>query len=433
MARAAGALLYIGVHGSANGGPGPPTGLVACSPRRDIGLSRGALHAPCSRRRRASPPRAPRGRASAQGRAGANVDPDLHGLPSAPLGSRGFVPSPRPTGTTGSAGPGPHLPQEWAPAATGSRGALPAGGVAAHHPSANEGEQRPIRTTAGPLRVGGGWEARAQRLRSSGPRLGRWEDGCAAWVGRWPIRPSPTAESGAAPLRPQRIRALVIDRRTAATGAAEATPVLPWPQRRWRRWSAYRDKDPSIAETFWRYLRGERGRDPVSARLSAGQTVDDIRGSLRMRERFDRVVAESAQRRQPKPGCEVADRVSGGRQGSLRVCGCASALLTRSEAYPSLASHRRRLHRSALTACATWFVDPPYRGGKRRTIPLRLWRHRLRHLAQWCRRSRQGQVAVCENKGACWLPFVDVGLATATSSGAPASAQPKSCGRKAGR
>lgn len=50
---------------------------------------------------------------------------------------------------------------------------------------------------------------------------------------------------------------------------------------------------------------------------------------------------------------------------------------------------------------ATWFIDPPYvKGGK----------HYIENvidyseLAAWCK-SRRGQVIVCENNGADWLPF----------------------------
>jgi hypothetical protein len=52
---------------------------------------------------------------------------------------------------------------------------------------------------------------------------------------------------------------------------------------------------------------------------------------------------------------------------------------------------------------ATWFVDPPYQqAGKH-------YRHgssdiNYAHLAEWCR-ARQGQVIVCEQSGADWLPF----------------------------
>lgn len=51
---------------------------------------------------------------------------------------------------------------------------------------------------------------------------------------------------------------------------------------------------------------------------------------------------------------------------------------------------------------ATWFIDPPYQQAGRR------YRQRnidYGHLADWCK-SRQGQVIVCEQHPAAWLPFV---------------------------
>lgn len=52
---------------------------------------------------------------------------------------------------------------------------------------------------------------------------------------------------------------------------------------------------------------------------------------------------------------------------------------------------------------ATWFIDPPYIGQGHR------YPHGSRgidydELAEWCR-SRKGQVIVCEQTGADWLPF----------------------------
>lgn len=52
---------------------------------------------------------------------------------------------------------------------------------------------------------------------------------------------------------------------------------------------------------------------------------------------------------------------------------------------------------------ATWFIDPPYeKAGKH-------YRHKSSALdfdvlGMWCR-ERRGQVLVCENEGAAWLPF----------------------------
>lgn len=51
---------------------------------------------------------------------------------------------------------------------------------------------------------------------------------------------------------------------------------------------------------------------------------------------------------------------------------------------------------------ATWFIDPPYDNPAGRR-----YRHcdiDYKHLAEWCA-SRRGQVIVCENTGAKWLPF----------------------------
>jgi len=52
---------------------------------------------------------------------------------------------------------------------------------------------------------------------------------------------------------------------------------------------------------------------------------------------------------------------------------------------------------------ATWFIDPPYQKGgiyykhssKKIDYP---------HLSEWCQ-NREGQVIVCEERGADWLPF----------------------------
>lgn len=52
---------------------------------------------------------------------------------------------------------------------------------------------------------------------------------------------------------------------------------------------------------------------------------------------------------------------------------------------------------------ATWFIDPPY------TVAGKSYRYGpgkvdYQALGRWCR-ARQGQVIVCENEGADWLPF----------------------------
>lgn len=63
-----------------------------------------------------------------------------------------------------------------------------------------------------------------------------------------------------------------------------------------------------------------------------------------------------------------------------------------------------------LDQYGTWFVDPPYEK----------WGHRYKfhdidylRLADWCH-SRQGQLIACEQDGANWLPFTDLGKIKAT-------------------
>jgi site-specific DNA-adenine methylase len=64
---------------------------------------------------------------------------------------------------------------------------------------------------------------------------------------------------------------------------------------------------------------------------------------------------------------------------------------------------------------ATWFVDPPYQeaGCHYKYGPAYV---DYDHLADWCK-SRRGQVIVCENSGAKWLPFKELTTTKTTRTG----------------
>lgn len=67
-----------------------------------------------------------------------------------------------------------------------------------------------------------------------------------------------------------------------------------------------------------------------------------------------------------------------------------------------------------LNVEATWYVDPPYQlAGKHYTHGAKALD--FEHLGAWCE-SRRGQVIVCENEGATWLPFRTLGTIKATAS-----------------
>lgn len=69
-------------------------------------------------------------------------------------------------------------------------------------------------------------------------------------------------------------------------------------------------------------------------------------------------------------------------------------------------------YEQAPSTRATWFVDPPYEKAGL------YYRHSARdidfaELAAWCK-QREGQVIVCENDGAEWLPFKSFRLSKST-------------------
>jgi site-specific DNA-adenine methylase len=72
-------------------------------------------------------------------------------------------------------------------------------------------------------------------------------------------------------------------------------------------------------------------------------------------------------------------------------------------------------YRTAPEMDATWFIDPPYQNMGR------YYTHgcdeiSFPRLASWCQ-SREGQVIVCENEGADWLPFKPFHTLAATNHG----------------
>lgn len=185
--------------------------------------------------------------------------------------------------------------------------------------------------------------------------------------------------------------------------AGSAGYALRYPDRR----VVLVERDPFVAGT-WRYLL-RVSADEVRALpdLEIGQSVDDLRipqearwligwwlnsGSAQPKKRFgawtQRVINQEW-------GPTTPFRIGWGAAVRNRIADQLDAV-----------RHWRLVegdYSDAPNIDATWFVDPPYEvAGKH-------YRHgsaaiRYPDLAAWCR-ARRGQVIVCENTGASWLPF----------------------------
>lgn len=157
------------------------------------------------------------------------------------------------------------------------------------------------------------------------------------------------------------------------------------------------ERDPDIAAT-WRYLLEVSSAEILALPdIQATQTVDDL------------------------PVCPEA-RILIGWWLNKGASGPGKSLSSWMRAYPKQAWGQRVRERIAgqLEAIrhwtlivgeyyfapnlrATWFIDPPYHiAGKHYRFGSKKLDYA--HLGEWCK-QRQGQVIVCENVGATWLPF----------------------------
>src|SRR3990167_2381957 len=200
---------------------------------------------------------------------------------------------------------------------------------------------------------------------------------------------------------------------------------------------------PAGARPDHRAVRGKRWvRDPVPRpqRRALGHESDH-RGCLELPDQVPRVDHHEAAgagglcRRSPRlSGSPVVGRLlararvprtkayafSMGRDGRWPMCFWGESIRERIARQVEYIRHWKVHHTSYENfyppvlkhVKATWFVDPPYErqgkyyNGEALNYPA---------LAEWCR-ERRGQVIVCENEGAKWLPFKPFRTARANSS-----------------
>lgn len=153
------------------------------------------------------------------------------------------------------------------------------------------------------------------------------------------------------------------------------------------------EKEPSIAG-LWRWLIGASARDV----LALPEDLEEATGAGRTLVEFNisHSLARSGQKQRIfREGFHEHDSVTWCR-----------AIRARAAAQVDKIRHWQIIEGDYTLAPdveATWFVDPPYEDLGR------YYTHgaeglNFAALAAWCR-TRRGQVIVCENLGARWLPF----------------------------
>lgn len=169
------------------------------------------------------------------------------------------------------------------------------------------------------------------------------------------------------------------------------------------------ERDPVVAAT-WRYLVSVSAEEIRSIPLLRGdQTVDDLVGVCQeARYLVGWWVNTGTVQPCKRPSAWM-------RKGDKAYCFWGESVRERIASQVDLIRHWRVVeadYRTAPEVEATWFIDPPYDGAGRyyKAQP-----GSFVDLGMWCR-SRRGQVIVCENEGATWLPFRHLAHIKATTS-----------------
>jgi hypothetical protein len=170
--------------------------------------------------------------------------------------------------------------------------------------------------------------------------------------------------------------------------------------------------DPILAG-IWIYLTRVSSKEILSIPdVPPDGSVDDLRVCQEAKWLVGFWLNRGAERPRRTPSRWMRDEIRPGSFWGERV--------RRTVASQVDAIRHWEIHNCSYEECpsprrATWFIDPPYqRAGRHyRFGPEQL---RYEDLALWAR-SRRGQVIVCENEGADWLPFRELANVRSTRAG----------------
>ncbi len=161
------------------------------------------------------------------------------------------------------------------------------------------------------------------------------------------------------------------------------------------------ERDPVLAG-LWRYLIRVRPAEILSIPdLAPGETVDDLPVCEEARWLVGFWVNRAPSRPRKAPSAWMRSGVRPGSFWGERVRTLVAAQVDCIRHWHLVEGSYEQVD---VPGPATWFIDPPYQhAGKHYVFGASGIDYD--HLAAWCR-SREGQVIVCENVGATWLPFV---------------------------
>ncbi len=158
------------------------------------------------------------------------------------------------------------------------------------------------------------------------------------------------------------------------------------------------ERDPEVARV-WRYLIGASAREILALPdLPEGGSLDDVRCSDDVRALISRNLNLATGPRK---------RFTAWRDAAHRNILWGPNLRARLAAQVERIRHWRVIegdYTKAPDVEATWFVDPPYQKLKARMYAFDADALDFASLGAWCK-ARRGQVMVCEQAPAAWLPF----------------------------
>lgn len=166
------------------------------------------------------------------------------------------------------------------------------------------------------------------------------------------------------------------------------------------------ERDPAIAET-WRYLLQATAEEVLRLPdLREGQTTADLDLKVGARHLVGWWVNKGSAVPKRSMSANMRSALVPHRGGNQPTGWWGPAIRARIAAQLGAIRHWTLIegdYTAAPDVEATWFVDAPYQ------LAGQHYRHGARQLdyaalGRWCR-ARRGQVVVCENVGADWLPF----------------------------